>query len=161
MTRKSLSVLLLGLAVTVGLDQVVKYWIMYTIPLGTEIPLLPFISLYHVHNSGIAFSFLSSFSHWGLIALTFVIIIFLLWLWKNIEPTKALSCFGIIFIIGGAIGNLVDRVFFHYVIDYIFFHIGDVFSFAVFNLADAFITLGATAILIDELRTFIKGRSLL
>lgn len=80
--------LLLGLALTVGLDQAVKYWVMHNMPLGTEIPLIPFLSLYHVRNSGIAFSFFSSFSHWGIIAITIIVIIFLLWLWKNTEYNK-------------------------------------------------------------------------
>ncbi|WP_375669469.1 signal peptidase II, partial [Bartonella sp. MR168JLCBS] len=122
MTRKSFSFFLLGLILTVGIDQTVKYWIMHNMLLGTEIPLLPFLSLYHVRNSGIAFSFFSSFSHWGLIALTLIILIFLLWLWKTTEYNKFLSRFGLTLIIGGAIGNLIDRICFYYVIDYILFY---------------------------------------
>ncbi|WP_208431931.1 signal peptidase II, partial [Bartonella bovis] len=156
MIHKSLSFFLFGLAITIGLDQVIKYWIIQNMPLGTIIPIFPFFYLYHVHNSGIAFSFLSSFSHYGLIALTLIIIVFLLWLWKNTEYKKFLSRLGLIFIIGGAIGNLIDRIRFHYVIDYILFHIDDIFSFAVFNLADTFITLGTIAILVDEFRIWIK-----
>ncbi|CBI75691.1 Lipoprotein signal peptidase (Prolipoprotein signal peptidase) (Signal peptidase II) (SPase II) [Bartonella clarridgeiae 73] len=158
MTRKSLLFLFFTLIFTVGLDQGIKYWVMHTIQLGAEIPILSFISLYHVHNSGIAFSFLSSYPHWGIIALTLIIIVFLLWLWKNTENDKFLSYFGISFIIGGAIGNLIDRIRFHYVIDYILFHINGVFSFAVFNLADTFITLGAVAVLIDEFRILTKKK---
>ncbi|WP_254473692.1 signal peptidase II [Bartonella sp. B1098] len=158
MIRKSLPFFLLGLALTVGLDQAVKYWIMHNMPLGTEIPLIPFLSLYHVHNSGIAFSFFSSFSHWGIIAITIIVIIFLLWLWKNTEDNKFLMRFGLVLIIGGAIGNLIDRIRFHHVTDYILFHIDDIFYFAIFNLADSFITLGVIAILIEELRTWMKAR---
>ncbi|MDD9329863.1 MAG: signal peptidase II, partial [Bartonella sp.] len=128
----------------------IKYWIVHTLQLGVEIPIFSFISLYHVRNTGIAFSFLSSYPHWGIIVLTVIIIVFLSWLWKNTEKVKFLSHFGITLIIGGAIGNLIDRVRFHYVIDYLLFHISDVFSFAVFNLADTFITVGAIAVLIDE-----------
>ncbi|WP_455480750.1 signal peptidase II [Bartonella sp. B12(2025)] len=156
MIRKSPFFFLLGLAFTVGLDQAVKYCVMRNIPLGTEIPFLPFISLYHVRNSGIAFSFFSSFSHWGLIAITLIIIVSLLWLWKNTGYNKSLTCFGLTLIIGGAIGNLIDRIRFHHVTDYIFFHIDDIFYFAVFNLADTFITLGVIAILIEELCIWIK-----
>ncbi|AFR25757.1 signal peptidase II [Bartonella quintana] len=158
MTRKSFSFFLLGLILTVGIDQTVKYWIMHNMLLGTEIPLLPFLSLYHVRNSGIAFSFFSSFSHWGLIALTLIILIFLLWLWKNTEYNKFLSRFGLTLIIGGAIGNLIDRICFYYVIDYILFYIDDIFYFAVFNLADTFITLGVIAIVTEELRIWIKEK---
>ncbi|EJF76508.1 lipoprotein signal peptidase [Bartonella birtlesii LL-WM9] len=158
MTRKSLLFFLLGLIVTVGLDQAVKYWIIHNMPLGTANSLLPFLSLYHVRNSGIAFSFFSSFSHWGLIAITLAIIVFLLWLWKSTAQNRFLTRFGLTIIIGGAIGNLIDRIRFHHVTDYILFHIGDVFSFAIFNLADSFITFGVIAILIDELRIWIKAK---
>ncbi|QEE13003.1 signal peptidase II [Bartonella krasnovii] len=158
MIRKSLPFLLLGLALTVGLDQAVKYWVMHNMPLGTEIPLIPFLSLYHVRNSGIAFSFFSSFSHWGIIAITIIVIIFLLWLWKNTEYNKFLTRFGLVLIIGGAIGNLIDRIRFHHVTDYILFYIDDIFYFAIFNLADSFITLGVIVILIEELRTWMKAK---
>lgn len=158
MIRKSL-LFSLGLVITVGLDQAVKYWVMHNIPLGAESPLLSFLSLYHVRNSGIAFSFFSSFSHWGFIAITLAIIVFLLWLWKNSAYNRSLMRFGLTLIIGGAVGNLIDRIRFHHVTDYIFFHIDDIFYFAVFNLADSFITLGVIVILVDELRIWIKSKS--
>ncbi|WP_019223063.1 signal peptidase II [Bartonella rattaustraliani] len=158
MIRKSLPFFLFGLIFTVGIDQAVKYWVVHSIPLGTESPFLPFLSLYHVRNSGIAFSFFSSFSHWGLIAITFVTIVFLLWLWKSVEYNRFLTRFGLTLIIGGAIGNLIDRIRLHHVTDYILFHIDDIFYFAIFNLADSFITLGVIAILIEELRLWIKGK---
>ncbi|MEL6093620.1 signal peptidase II [Bartonella schoenbuchensis] len=160
MTHKSLSFLFSGLFITVLLDQAIKFWVIQTIPLEAKIPLLPFISLYHVRNSGIAFSFLSSFSHWGIIAFTLIIIVFLLWFWKNIERDKILTHFGIVLILGGAIGNLIDRVRFHYVTDYISFHIDGIFSFAIFNLADTFITLGSIAVLIDEFRILASKKKL-
>ncbi|GAA5096570.1 signal peptidase II [Bartonella acomydis] len=158
MIHKSLLFFLLGLGITVGLDQAVKYWVMHNMPLGTTSPLLPFLSLYHVRNSGIAFSFFSSFSHWGLIVITLAIIIFLLWLWKSAAQNRSLMRFGLTLIIGGAIGNLIDRIRFHHVTDYILFHIDDIFYFAIFNLADSFITLGVIAILIDELHIWIKAK---
>ena len=151
MKAKSLVTLLAGLVITVGLDQLIKYWVVNTLEVGEEIDLLPFLSLYHARNPGIAFSMLSSVSDWGLIALTFCIICFVIWLWKNAGPEKSLSRFGFLLVIGGAIGNLIDRIRFHYVIDYISFHINGVFSFAIFNLADSFITVGAVLIVLDEL----------
>ncbi|WP_455477808.1 signal peptidase II [Bartonella sp. B10] len=158
MTRKSFSFFLLSLFFTIVLDQAIKYWVMHNMLLGTVIPILPFLSLYHVRNSGIAFSFFSSFPNWGLIILTLIIIIFLLWLWKNTEYNKSLSRFGLTLIIGGAIGNFIDRIRFNYVTDYILFHIGDVFYFAVFNLADTFITIGVIAILTEEFGIWIKEK---
>ena len=151
MKAKSLVTLLAGLVITVGLDQLIKHWVVDTLAVGEEIDLLPFLSLYHARNPGIAFSMLSSVSDWGLIILTLCIICFVIWLWKNAGPEKSLSRFGFLLVIGGAIGNLIDRIRFHYVIDYISFHIDDVFSFAIFNLADSFITVGAVLIVLDEL----------
>lgn len=151
MKAKSLITLIVGLIITVGLDQLIKYWVVNTLAVGEEIDLLPFLSLYHARNPGIAFSMLSSVSDWGLIALTFCIICFVIWLWKNAGSEKSLSRFGFLLVIGGAIGNLIDRIRFHYVIDYISFHINGVFSFAIFNLADSFITVGAVLIVLDEL----------
>ncbi|MBI0025999.1 signal peptidase II [Bartonella sp. M0187] len=151
MKAKSLITLIAGLVITVGLDQLIKHWVVNTLEVGEEIDLLPFLSLYHARNPGIAFSMLSSVSDWGLIALTLCIICFVIWLWKNAGPEKSLSRFGFLLVIGGAIGNLIDRIRFHYVIDYISFHIDGVFSFAIFNLADSFITVGAVLIVLDEL----------
>ncbi|WP_455474153.1 signal peptidase II [Bartonella sp. B30(2025)] len=150
--------LLISLILIVGLDQAAKYWIIHNIPLEAEMPLLPFLSLYHVHNYGIAFSLLSSFPRWGLIAVALTIVVFLLWLWNNIKYNKPLSRFGLILIIGGAIGNLIDRIRFHYVVDYISFYISDIFYFAIFNLADSFITIGVIAILIEEANIWIKEK---
>ncbi len=158
MKAKSLITLIAGLIITVGLDQLIKYWVVNTLAVGEEIDLLPFLSLYHARNPGIAFSMLSSVSDWGLIALTFCIICFVIWLWKNAGPEKSLSRFGFLLVIGGAIGNLIDRVRFHYVIDYISFHISDVFSFAIFNLADSFITIGAVLIVLDEVLHWKRGK---
>ena len=151
MKAKSLITLIAGLVITVGLDQLIKHWVVDTLAVGEEIDLLPFLSLYHARNPGIAFSMLSSVSDWGLIVLTLCIICFVIWLWKNAGPEKSLSRFGFLLVIGGAIGNLIDRIRFHYVIDYISFHIDGVFSFAIFNLADSFITVGAVLIVLDEL----------
>lgn len=147
---KPILYLIIGLVITIGLDQWIKYLVIEHMALGEEIPLLPFLSLYHARNPGIAFSMLASFSDWGLIALTFLIILFVLWLWKNAGSEKSLSRFGFLLVIGGAIGNLIDRVRFHYVVDYISFHIDGLFYFAIFNLADAFITIGAIIIILDE-----------
>lgn len=160
MKPRSIVILVVGLFVTVGLDQLVKYWVVNTLDVGEEVVVLPFLSLYHARNPGIAFSMLSSVSDWGLIALTFFIICFVIWLWKNAGPDKSLSRFGFLLVIGGAIGNLIDRVRFHYVIDYISFHISDIFSFAIFNLADSFITIGALLIIVDELINWKKSKKI-
>jgi len=93
---------------------------------------------------------LSGFGDNILIVVTLAIIAFVTWLWARSTPSRWISQFGFVLIISGAIGNLIDRAMDGYVIDYILFYVQS-WSFAVFNLADAFITIGAAAIIIDEL----------
>ncbi|RCL00053.1 MAG: signal peptidase II [Candidatus Tokpelaia sp. JSC188] len=140
---------ILGAAI-VALDQSIKYCVTQIMALGERVDILPFFSLYHIRNTGIAFSMLSSFHDISLIFLTLCIIIFVLWLWWNATEQKKLLQFGYLLIIGGALANLIDRLRFHYVIDYALFHIGN-WSFAIFNLADVVITIGAVCIILNEL----------
>jgi len=136
------------------LDQGIKYLVISLMEVGHYQEILPFFALYHVKNSGIAFSMLASFNDWGIIALTTAVMGFILILWWKGRQQNFLYHCGYLLVLGGAFGNLIDRVRFHYVTDYLFFFYGN-WSFAVFNLADAFITLGAGAII---LREFFKGR---
>jgi len=140
------------------IDQGVKYAIVTGVELGQYVEILPFLALYHVKNSGIAFSMLASFSDWGLIILTLVIIAFVIALWWKLRHEAFLSHGGYLLVLGGAFGNLVDRLRFHYVTDYILIFYRD-WSFAVFNLADSFITLGAILIIGRELIVWRSGRS--
>jgi len=133
----------------VALDQFSKYWIVHNMAEEQEWPLLPFLSFYRTRNTGIAFSMLSSFSDIGLIILIFAIILFIFYLFWRQNRRDRLACFGYLLIIGGALGNLLDRIRLHYVVDFILFHLGS-WSFAVFNLADSFITFGAIFIFLGE-----------
>jgi len=136
-----------------ALDQLSKYWVMRLLPEGQAWPLLPFLSFYRTRNTGIAFSMLSSVSGIGLIILTIAIILFIAYLLWRQNPRRHLTCFGYILIIGGALGNVTDRLRLHYVVDFILFHLGS-WSFAVFNLADSFITIGAICIFLGEFLKF-------
>lgn len=140
-----------------GVDQASKLWVEAVLPLRQEIPLIPFLSLFRTYNEGVAFSFLSGFGPWPLIGLTLIILVFIMWLWRALPEHARLGAFGYSLVISGAIGNLVDRVRLGKVIDMIYFHIEAIgFHFAIFNLADTFITLGATAIILDE---FLRWRA--
>lgn len=150
MRYRSVMLATIVIAAMVALDQWIKHCITQSMMLGERVDLLPFFSLYHTRNTGIAFSMLASFHDVGLIILTVSIIGFVLWLWWSTAPQKKLAQFGYLLVIGGALGNLIDRLRFHYVTDYALFHIGD-WSFAIFNLADAFITIGAICIIVNEL----------
>jgi signal peptidase II len=133
----------------VALDQWVKALVEANMALREQIDLLPFLALFHTHNSGIAFSLFAGLGDKGLIAVALAVILFVLWLAARSTPGQVLARTGFALVIGGAIGNLIDRVRLGYVIDYVLFHT-PVWSFAIFNLADACITLGAVLILLDE-----------
>lgn len=136
--------------VLVVLDQLVKWAVETYLPLKQPVVVLPVFSLFRTHNDGIAFSLLSGVGgHW-LLALTLVVIAFVLFLWVRSAPQRWLSQAGYALIVAGALGNLIDRATLGYVVDYLLFHVGD-WYFAVFNIADALISVGAASIVIDEL----------
>ena len=136
-------------------DQLVKSTVETVMPLGEMRPLLPFLALLRAHNEGVAFSFLEGSGPALLIAMTLVISVgAIIYLVRT--PVDALTArFGLALILGGALGNLIDRVRLGYVIDYIFFHT-PMWSFAIFNLADVFISVGAALVFFDEI--FLKSR---
>jgi signal peptidase II len=130
-------------------DQLIKWLVETRLTMEELMPVLPFLGLYRTWNVGVAFSKLSNVGPLALIVLTIVIIVFVGWLWSRAGAEKRYARLGFALIIGGAIGNLIDRVFLGHVIDYILFHT-PFWSFAVFNLADALISVGALFILIQE-----------
>ena len=141
----------LGLiAVLVAIDQIIKSLVERSMELGQAFEVLPFLALLRAHNDGVAFSMLGGVSHTTLIAITSVIALgAFIYLIRSPRHETALRI-GLAMIIGGAIGNIIDRIQHAYVIDYIYFHT-PVWSFAIFNLADVFISLGAALILVDEI----------
>jgi signal peptidase II len=134
---------------TAGLDQVVKHLVDSRLALHERVDLLPFLSLLRAHNTGIAFSLFSEFGGAVLIAVMIVVMLFIAWLATRTDPRQRLARTGFALVIGGALGNLIDRISLGHVVDYILFHVGS-WSFAIFNLADAFITIGAGLVLLDE-----------
>lgn len=139
----SLSVLL------IALDQLVKWLVETNMPFQEVVNFVPFISLYRTWNQGIAFSMLWGLNDLALIAITLVITGFIIWLASRTPPEKIAARLGFAMIVAGAIGNLIDRSVFGHVVDYILFHT-ESWSFAVFNLADAFISVGAALIVLQE-----------
>ena len=133
----------------VVLDQAIKALVVATMPLGAGIEILPFLAIFHARNTGIAFSMFAGLGDVGLSLLAGAVLVVVLWLWWKTPAERRLTHFGLAIIVGGAIGNLIDRVRLGYVVDYVYFHT-PAFDFAVFNLADAFITVGAVIMLVDE-----------
>jgi signal peptidase II len=147
--------------VLVMIDQLTKWMVESMLPLQQQIEVIPFFSLFRTYNFGVAFSFLDGLGQWPLVVMTGLIICFVFWLWRSIEPNRVLSEYGYALIISGAIGNLIDRAWLGKVVDMVLFHIDSLdFRFAVFNVADTFITIGAAAIILDEFRTWQKARKL-
>lgn len=131
-------------------DQLIKYLVEAHLPFNEAVPVVPMLALYRTYNYGVAFSMLSGMEGWFIVGMRLVVVAFVLWLWRRTPKDRFFAHFGYALIIAGALGNLVDRLIFGYVIDYILFHT-QTWSFAVFNLADSFITIGAGAIILDEL----------
>jgi len=146
------------IGVIVAIDQAIKYGVERMMDYQQAIDLLPFFALYRTHNQGIAFSMLWGIGPAVLIAISLGVITFVLWLWRASPAERVISHIGFALVIGGAIGNLIDRALFGYVIDYFLFHT-PVWSFAVFNLADAAITVGAGLIILDELLVWRRERT--
>jgi signal peptidase II len=137
-------------AIAIAADQSVKYLVERMLPLQEMVELLPFLALYRTYNTGVAFSLFSSIGDVGLLTLSAAVIAFVLYLASRTEPGNRIARLGFALIIGGALGNIIDRATYGHVVDYILFHT-PVWSFAVFNLADSLITIGAALVVVEEL----------
>jgi signal peptidase II len=146
---KSLAPYALLVLVAVLLDQWIKHLVETSLPWQQAVDLLPFLALFRTYNTGIAFSMFAFLGAAGLIAVSLAVAAFILYLAWRTTPRQVVARAGFALIVGGAVGNLVDRAVYGHVIDYILFHT-PVWSFAVFNLADAFITVGAALVILDE-----------
>ncbi len=147
-------------AIVFALDQIVKYVV--TVPLQLEdrrvIELLPFFDLRFVPNFGVSMGFLtadSDLSRWLLVGLPAAIALFVgAWMWREKRRDDSI---GLALVLGGALGNIVGRVRYGYVVDYADLHFGEVRPFLVFNVADAAITIGALLLLVRALLMRDKG----
>jgi signal peptidase II len=150
----------LGLAfVVVLLDQFSKTLVIGAFELNHSQPVTSFFNLVRVHNSGAAFSFLagaSGWQRWFFVTLGTVASGFIVWLLKK-HPTQTLFCFAVTMVMGGAIGNVIDRLLHGHVVDFIQLHYGG-WYFPAFNLADSAITLGAICLVLDEIRRVRRAR---
>lgn len=144
-------------AAAVALDQWIKMWVEGNLAMHEQVDVLPFFALYRTYNTGVAFSMFSSAGDIPLIILSLAVIAFVLVLASRSKPGQGLARMGFALIVGGAIGNLIDRSLLGYVIDYFLFHT-PVWSFAVFNLADVFISLGAALVILEEFLQWLRDR---
>jgi signal peptidase II len=133
-------------AAVVVVDQFAKLVVEARLPEGEAIPILPILSLFHVRNTGIAFSMLEG-TGFGLVLLPLVVTAVVLVFWARNREGGRLAAAGFAMILGGAIGNLIDRLRLGYVIDFLLLHFGD-WTLFVFNLADAALTVGPALLLL-------------
>jgi len=139
-------------------DQITKVLIAGLYELGEGTPVTSFFNIVRVHNMGAAFSFLADAGGWqrwmfaGLSAAASIFIVYLL----HSHAGQRLFCFALTCVLGGAVGNLIDRVVYGYVIDFLDFYAAG-WHFPAFNLADSAITLGAACLILDELLRVRRG----
>jgi signal peptidase II len=139
--------------VVIVLDQLSKAAISNHFVYGENLAVLPFFNLLLAHNTGAAFSFLSDaggLQRWLFSIIAIIASVWIIWLLRKHQSQK-LFCFALAFILGGALGNLIDRIAYGYVVDFLDFYWG-YYHFAAFNLADSAITCGAALLIWDSFK---------
>lgn len=150
----------LGVALIIlMLDQLTKIAVVGAFQLGETMPITSFFNLVRVHNPGAAFSFLADAGGWqrwfftGLGVLAAGMMVYLL----RMHAGQTLFCLALSLLLGGAVGNVIDRLLYSYVIDFLDFYYGT-WHFPAFNVADSAITVGAGLLILDELLRVRRGK---
>jgi signal peptidase II len=142
----------LGLALIIFIaDQFTKVLILGYYQLGDATRVTSFFNVVRVHNSGAAFSFLANaggWQRWFFTGIGIAATIFIVWMLRAHAGQKLFS-FALSCILGGAVGNVVDRLLHGYVVDFLDFHYAG-WHFPAFNIADGAITIGAVCLILDE-----------
>ena len=139
------------------LDILSKNFIQNKIMYGEQVEITSFLSLVHFQNTGAAFSFLSDQGGWQryfLIAISLLAVLYIPWL-INQYKKNILIVIGLLLILGGAIGNLYDRISYGYVIDFIYLHFAE-FYWPAFNVADSAISVGVLLFLYGSFKSYKK-----
>ena len=151
----------LGVAlIVIVLDQVTKTLIINQFALHESVRITSFFNIVRAHNTGAAFSFLagaSGWQRWFFVGLGVAASVFIVWMLRR-HPEQTLFCFAVSLILGGALGNVIDRMLHGHVVDFLDFHfqfLAPLFPgghFPSFNVADSSISVGAVSLVLDELR---------
>ena len=151
----------LGLALILLIaDQITKTLILGSYRLGDATYITGFFNIVRVHNTGAAFSFLaaaSGWQRWFFTGIGVAAALFILWMLRT-HAGQRLFSFALACILGGAVGNVVDRLMHGYVVDFLQVHWDNRWYFPAFNLADAAITIGAACLILDELLRVRRSR---
>ncbi|MBL8497584.1 lipoprotein signal peptidase [Nitrosomonas sp. JL21] len=148
-----LSICLIMALIILALDLATKYWVESTLQFGQMIPITSFFNIVLTYNPGAAFSFLSDQPGWQRWFLSIVagsaalVIVYML----NKYRQEKLFCLSLSFILGGALGNLYDRITLGHVVDFLDFYIGEN-HWPAFNIADSAIFIGAALMIYDSIR---------
>ncbi len=150
----------LGLALLIVLaDQFSKMLVLEFFRLGESSPIFSFFNLVRVHNSGAAFSFLAGaggWQRWLFTGIGLVAAIAIIWMLRS-HPGQRLFAFALSCILGGALGNVLDRLLHGHVVDFLDFHYRG-WHWPAFNIADSAITLGAACLILDEILRVRRSR---
>jgi len=150
--RDSLRWLYLSLAIIL-LDQVTKVYVINTFELYQRVNVFPVFDFVRLHNTGAAFSIFADaggWQRWFFTGLALVVSAVIIWWQWNLPKTRhTVLSLGLALVLGGAIGNVIDRVLYGYVVDFLLFYIDD-WSYPAFNVADIAISCGVALILFDN-----------
>ncbi len=139
--------------VVIVLDQITKYMVTDSLQLFQSIPIMPSLNLVLAHNTGAAFSFLSDaggWQRWFFAVLAIVVsVVIVVWI-KRLKKNEQRLAVALSLVLGGAVGNVWDRIVHGYVVDFIDVYYGD-WHWPAFNVADSAITIGAVLLIIDAL----------
>jgi signal peptidase II len=141
-------------AIVILLDQLTKITITKLFRYGEEMVLTSYFNLVLAYNKGAAFSFLSNENGWQRYFFTGIGIaaaLYIVWLLRK-HSGQRLFCWALALILGGAIGNVIDRILYGHVVDFLDFHWKGFGHFPAFNVADSAICVGAALFVLDELR---------
>jgi signal peptidase II len=147
-------------------DQITKQLILASYQLGDSTPITGFFNIVRAHNTGAAFSFLAGaggWQRWFFTAIGVAAAVFIVWMLRS-HPGQKLFSFALACILGGALGNVIDRLWHGYVVDFLDFHwpvLSGIFPgghFPAFNIADMAITVGAVALILDEILRVRRSR---
>ena len=164
-------------AVLVLLDQLTKQWASHALEMYDAVEVMPMLNLYLAHNEGAAFSFLSSaggWQRWFFTAIALVVSVVLVWWIKKLERHETWNAIGLALILSGALGNVIDRILFGYVIDFIQFYYAaqsclpgfslyrsaetTLCIWPAFNIADSAISIGAVMLIWDGIMSMRRTR---
>lgn len=157
-SSSGLTTWLLIAALIILVDQITKVLILRSFQLGDVLPVTSFFDVVRAHNPGAAWSFLagaSGWQRWFFLVLGLAASAFIIWMLRRHGQQK-LFAWALTLILGGALGNVIDRAIHGYVVDFIQVHAGG-WYFPAFNVADSAISIGAVLLILDELRRVRRG----